>query len=216
MTEGGITMSRREVDRLGVIQAIQSKALRQREAARQMGLTLRHVERLVRRYRDQGALGLVSGHRGQCPNNTIGAAVHAEIMDRVRTRYVDFGPTLACKKLVEVHRYSLSVETLRQWMIAEGDKLIYKYDFGDGWQHELKIGMVLAPEPGARYPRCLKGKRACSPEDCGELWGYENLIQILANSKHEEYEEMREWIGDEIDPEAFDLDEVNQMPKRMR
>ncbi len=113
-------MSQREVDRLGVIQAVQSKELRQREAARQLGGTVRHVKRLVHRYRNPGALGLVSGHRGQYPNNTIGVAVRAEIMDRVRTRYADFGPTLACEKLVEVHRYSLSVATLRQWRIAEG------------------------------------------------------------------------------------------------
>lgn len=101
-------------------------------------------------------------------------------------------------------------------IVAEGDTLFYEYDFGDGWEHELKIEKVLAPEPGARYPRCLKGKRACPPEDCGGPWGYQNLIQNLANPKHEEYEEVREWIGDEVDPEAFDLEEVNQMPKRMR
>ena len=95
-------------------------------------------------------------------------------------------------------------------LVGKRDKLIYEYDFGDGWEHDLKIEKVFAPEPGVRYPRCTKGKRACPPDDCGGPWGYEHLIEALRDPKHEEHEEMTEWIGDEFDPEAFDLDEVNQ------
>lgn len=113
-------MSRREVDRLGVIQALQDKRLRQQEAAWRLGLTIRQIKRLVRRYRQQGAAGLISGHRGQRPNNAIQAAVRTEILALVRARYADFGPTLACEKLTEVHGYRLSVETVRQWMMAAG------------------------------------------------------------------------------------------------
>lgn len=119
MTEEHITMSHKEVDRLGVIQAVARKQLKQREAARQLGLSVRQVKRLVRRYRDQGAGGLVSGHRGGRPNNTIAEAVRQEVLGIVRTHYPDFGPTLACEKLVAHHGYTHSVETLRQWMIAE-------------------------------------------------------------------------------------------------
>lgn len=120
MTGERITMSHKEVDRLGVIQSVAGKHLRQREAARQLGLSVRQVKRLVRRYRGQGVGGLVSGHRGRCPNNAIAEAVRQEVLDIVRERYSDFGPTLACEKLVAHHGYTHSVETLRQWMIADG------------------------------------------------------------------------------------------------
>lgn len=113
-------MSRREIDRLGVIKAVADWRLPQSEAAGQLGLCVRQVKRLLRRYRDQGPTGLISGHRGRRANNTLAAMLRREILDLVQTRYIDFGPTLAHEKLLEVHGYRLSVETLRQWMIADG------------------------------------------------------------------------------------------------
>lgn len=113
-------MSRKEVDRLAVIQLLARKQLKQGEAAVQLGLSVRQVKRLVRRYRDQGSVALVSRHRGRRPNNAIAATVRREVLGITRTHYADFGPTLACEKLAERHGHNLSVETLRQWMISEG------------------------------------------------------------------------------------------------
>ena len=110
----------REVDRLGVIREVAGKRLRQREAGERMGLSVRQVKRLLRRYRELGARGLISGHRGRKANNAIAPEVRAEILGVVRERYWDFGPTLAHEKLTEVHGYGVSVETLRQWMAVEG------------------------------------------------------------------------------------------------
>ena len=101
-------------------------------------------------------------------------------------------------------------------IVAAGKTLIYEYDFGDGWEHELKIEKALTPEPGMRYPRCTAGKRACPPDDCGGPWGYEHLLEVLRDPKHEEHEEMREWIGGDFDPEEFDLDEVGEALKHIR
>ena len=98
----------------------------------------------------------------------------------------------------------------------EGDTIIYDYDFGDSWEHDLKIEKLLPPEPGAHYPRCLKGSRACPPEDCGGPWGYQNLLDALKDPKHENHEEMLEWFGDGLDPEAFDLDDINEALKHIR
>lgn len=84
------------------------------------------------------------------------------------------------------------------------------YDFGDDWFHTLKVERVADSEPGAIYPRCLGGARACPPEDCGGPWGYQNLLKVVTNPKHPEHEEMLEWIGGEWDAEAFDLDAVNK------
>lgn len=101
-------------------------------------------------------------------------------------------------------------------LVGEGGKLIYEYDFGDGWEHELKVEKVLAGEKGKRYPACLAGKRASPPDDCGGPPGYERLLEVLRDPKHEEHEEMREWIGGDFDPEAFDLETVNRELWRMK
>ncbi|GAB4528681.1 MAG: plasmid pRiA4b ORF-3 family protein [Anaerolineales bacterium] len=104
---------------------------------------------------------------------------------------------------------------LRLKQFPEGAKFTYTYDMGDGWEHEIKIEQILPPEEGAQYPRCLKGKRACPPEDCGGVWGYQNLLEALANPKHPEHDMYEEWIGDDFDPDYFNLDEVNEMLKHL-
>ena len=113
-------MSGRESDRVAVIREVVGKRLLQREAAERLGVGVRQVKRLVRDYRDRGVAGLVSVRRGRRPNNAIVAGVREEMMALVMKRYADFGPTLACEKLVEDHGHRLSAETLRKWMIAEG------------------------------------------------------------------------------------------------
>lgn len=120
MAEGHITMSGKEVDRLGVIQTVVGKQLTQAEAGGQLRLSVRQVKRLVRRYRVQGAAGLVSGHRQRRPNNAIAEKVRQAAVGIVCARYADFGPTLAHEKLAAHHGYTHSVETLRQWLMAAG------------------------------------------------------------------------------------------------
>jgi transposase len=120
VAKGYVTMSQREVGRLEVIRSVATRQLRQADAAQQLGLSIRQVKRLVQRYRRSGAAGLVSGHRGKRPNNAIADETRQAIMALVRSRYADFGPTLACEKLQACHQYTVSSETLRQWMIAEG------------------------------------------------------------------------------------------------
>ncbi|NQE05353.1 hypothetical protein C5S32_05740 [ANME-1 cluster archaeon GoMg1] len=84
----------------------------------------------------------------------------------------------------------------------------YVYDFGDSWEHKIQLEKILPREKGVQYPICIKGKRACPPEDCGGIWGYEELLEIIRNPEHEEHEEMLEWVGGEFDPEHFDVEEV--------
>jgi hypothetical protein len=96
------------------------------------------------------------------------------------------------------------------------EKCVYEYDFGDSWEHELVLEKILPPEPGVRYPRCLEGKRACPPEDCGGVWGYANLLEVIQDEDHPEHDEMLEWLGEEFDPEKFDVKAVNKALKRVR
>ncbi len=109
-----------EADRVAVVAQVAEGRLSQREASVRLGLGVRQVKRLVARYRERGAAGLASGRRGRRPNNAIDASVRRAVMELVRERYPDFGPTFACEKLVEDHGHRLSRETLRQWMIEDG------------------------------------------------------------------------------------------------
>ena len=92
---------------------------------------------------------------------------------------------------------------------GEGETIVYEYDFGDGWEHDLKIEKVLPAQQDVHYPRCIKGKGACPPEDCGGPWGYANLLEAIKNPKHEEHKELLEWVGEDFDLNEFDIDEVN-------
>ena len=119
MDTGLVVMSRREIERAHVMRAIQERRLTQKQAASQLALSVRQVERLCARYKRDGPAGLVSRQRGQ-RNHVLPDGLREEALCIVRTRYPDFGPTLAHEKLLEVHGLRLSVETLRKWMIADG------------------------------------------------------------------------------------------------
>jgi hypothetical protein len=99
---------------------------------------------------------------------------------------------------------------------APKDRLRYLYDFGDSWDHNIAVEAVLPPEPGRRYPVCLTGKRACPPEDCGGAWGYADLLTAIADPSHPEHATLVTWLGGPVDPEAFNLDAVNQRLSRLR
>jgi hypothetical protein len=106
--------------------------------------------------------------------------------------------------------------TLGQIVAAAGAKFQYEYDFGDGWLHQVAVEKVLAPEPGRTYPVCIKGRRACPPEDVGGIWGYEHFLQAITDPNHEEHDSYLEWAGREFDPEAFDLEATNEALDALR
>jgi len=95
-----------------------------------------------------------------------------------------------------------------------GEKITYEYDLGDGWEHAILIEKAIKTDDiTTRKAECLKGKRACPPEDCGGPWGYQRLLELLDTPAQEldAYgKETLEWIDGEWDAEAFDVDEVNQ------
>lgn len=97
-----------------------------------------------------------------------------------------------------------------------GDTLGYEYDFGDGWLHEVKVEKSLFADNNKYYPLCLAGNRACPPEDCGGPPGYQRLLRILRNPEHREYEDMLGWAGEDFDPKAFNLVEINRHLWRLR
>lgn len=84
-------------------------------------------------------------------------------------------------------------------------RFTYEYDFGDGWQHEILVEKVLPSEDGVKYPRCSAGKMACPPEDCGGIYGYYNMLAVVADPAHPDHADLRDWLGDSFKPDEFDL-----------
>jgi hypothetical protein len=93
--------------------------------------------------------------------------------------------------------------------LRPGTAVQYEYDFGDGWEHELTLEAILPRQAGQQYPLCVDGARACPPEDCGGVYGYESLLAVIQDPTHEEHDSMLEWLGGRFDPERFD-------PKRVK
>ncbi len=109
---------------------------------------------------------------------------------------------------VEGSRNSRTIK-LNSILKKEKSKILYEYDFGDSWNHDIILEKIIKEEETGQIPRCIKGKRNCPPEDCGGTWGYSDLLLTISNPKHEDYESMMEWLGGNFDPEHFDIEEIN-------
>lgn len=105
---------------------------------------------------------------------------------------------------------------ISEYFSLKNSEALYVYDFGDDWAHNVKLEKILPREKGVDYPLCIKGKRACPPEDCGGLPGYLDLLEILSDPKHEEYEETVDWLGEGFDPEHFKPEEIEFWDPRER
>jgi hypothetical protein len=117
------------------------------------------------------------------------------------------------------HRAESSV-TLEQVAPDPRSKISYTYDFGDDWEHDILVEKAFVRDSAARYPRCTGGRRAAPPEDCGGIWGYESLTEVLADPDHPEHDDRLEWLGldhaAEFEPAAFDAGEVTDALARLR
>jgi Plasmid pRiA4b ORF-3-like protein len=94
--------------------------------------------------------------------------------------------------------------TLAQGLASAVRRFLYRYDFGDDWRHLVQVEEVREAEAALTYPRCTAGRRAAPPEDCGGVWGYAHLLEVLADPAHDEYAELRDWCP-YFQPEEFDL-----------
>lgn len=115
-----LLMSPEELSRLEVLQQLSDRRLTQRAAAVRLSLSTRQLRRLFTAYKESGAAALISKRRGRASNHRLKDETRSQALELIRSRYSDFGPTLAHEKLTEQHALKLSVETLRQWMMQEG------------------------------------------------------------------------------------------------
>lgn len=114
-------MSIKEAHRLSLIEQIASKKLTIKQASEELGLSPRQMKRLHKRYKMQGALGLISKRRGKPSRNRIDSSIRLRAIELLKDpQCIDWGPTFAKEKLGKMHGICLSAETIRKWMIEEG------------------------------------------------------------------------------------------------
>jgi hypothetical protein len=85
----------------------------------------------------------------------------------------------------------------------------YLYDFGDGWEHTVKVERVTDAVPGLTYPVLIDATGRCPPEDVGGPWGYDEFLDALVDPAHENHAEMKGWIGEDFDPTAVDVEALS-------
>ncbi len=113
-------MSQKEVKKAQVLELLKEKKISQQEASKRLDMTTRQVRRLSKCYQSSGMEGLISKKRGNASNRRLDDTIRTTAINLIGTHYRDFGPTLACEKLVELHEMKLSIETTRQLMIGAG------------------------------------------------------------------------------------------------
>ena len=105
---------------------------------------------------------------------------------------------------------------VRQLLKREKDWIDYEYDFGDGWSHRITLQKILPRDPRILLPRCISGKRRCPARKIAEGSGASTRSwKSWENPDHEEHEEIKEWMGEDFDPEAFSVGEVNEQLRHM-
>jgi len=100
---------------------------------------------------------------------------------------------------------------LNQLLVRVGAKIVYTYDFGDGWEHGIVLEKGLPVDPNMAYPAATGGAGACPPEDCGGIGGFYSLLASLQNPRHPQHEELLEWVGEDYDPKKFSIEAINQV-----
>jgi hypothetical protein len=120
------------------------------------------------------------------------------------TRYEDPNPDDRDPAVPDPRAFALD-----QLGLIQGSRFRYTYDFGDDWLHDLTVEGVVPLPRDFPLPVCLGGARACPPEDCGGVGGYEELVAALRRPQSATAREFREWLGRVYDPEELDLAAIN-------
>ncbi|ELH4834731.1 ISNCY family transposase, partial [Vibrio harveyi] len=112
-------MNDHELQRFSIIQDVLNNKLKRRDATSILGISYRHLSRILKAFKELGVESLAHGNRGRPSSNRISDDTKLHVLKLISEYYLDFGPTLVHEKLTEVHGFNISLETLRQWMIAD-------------------------------------------------------------------------------------------------
>lgn len=104
---------------------------------------------------------------------------------------------------------------LRQVAPVERSRFLHEYDLGDGWEHDILVEKTVPRDPNRPLPACLKGARACPPEDIGGIWGYEAFLEAFHDPNHPEHDTYADWVDESFDREEFDAEAATAGLRRM-
>lgn len=105
--------------------------------------------------------------------------------------------------------YDAGSTQLKELITKEKQKISYLYDFGDSWEHEILVEKILPKDTKITYPVCTGGKSNTPPEDCGGIYGFYDILEIIKDKNNEQREEMLDWLGEEYEANYFNLKEIN-------
>ncbi len=105
---------------------------------------------------------------------------------------------------------------LHRVLTTVGDTLVYEYDFGDSWRHEVLLEAILPVHADRTYPLGVAGARARPPEDVGGGGGYAHFLDAIGDPAHAEHDELLTWVGGVFDPDRCDMNMINQRLQRLR
>ena len=127
---------------------------------------------------------------------------HLHLFDVSRTKdvYAQMGYEWSSGEYKDESEYQIKEILYRSRM-----KLIWEYDLGDSWIHDIVVQSIGHAEPEVRIPRCIDGANACPPEDSGGITGYDMKQAALRDKSDPYHEAAVEWLGDDFDPTHFDL-----------
>jgi hypothetical protein len=89
------------------------------------------------------------------------------------------------------------------------ETMIYTYDFGDTWEHEIVVEKIITDALDYKAPTCIAGDLSCPPENCGGVPGFEHLFNVIKNVNHPDHLQMLDWLDENYTQDGFDIDEVN-------
>ncbi len=92
----------------------------------------------------------------------------------------------------------------------------YVYDYGDNWEHAVKFEKIVPRDKEKKYPRCIAGERACPPENCAGIYGYQQFLEAIMDPGHKSHEDFLQWAGADVEPERFSPNEVHFDDPRKR
>lgn len=115
-----LRMTLKEADRLMIMKYLKERKITIKKAAIELRLSYKQTYRIYQRFGKEGAEGLISKRRGKQSNNHLSQEIINKVLNLIRDKYSDYGPTLACEKLEENHSLKISRETIRKLMIKEG------------------------------------------------------------------------------------------------